>query len=404
MAWVVSAILATRLRRRVASSQCTSSVPDRENNRLGGSLFGMGVQDALLDTFQSVKRQRRATANADPGTGPALSRNANASGARSQRRRTLFFPVKQDEMVEKCRGVPEWRVRAPIPGVHNHGSGIVYVAFSSLAGALNYANILRNPPPTPPNQPPSKPPMVDSRITRKRSICKKRPALREEESDDILMCNTDQVMSAVVAEQVDDAFSLALGERPSETTEDSKKEGPWFECEEGLDDEIEDALSNVGNESTEYRMGVRRGECRQAVISPLSLPEALVEPCTPPSLLRKPAASGVRRSSILLEPTATFSVRTVQHVSRKPWPSYNALSTTIVEMHMKQSSLSFVLPESKDKRMLSYGNDWPVSDTTPKRRGNPREKGMGPRSHVETTTPERGASAGLKSLFEPITL
>ena len=359
----------------------------------------MDSQDTLLDTFRSVKRQRRATAKVDPDTGPALSRKAGTSGATNAPRRTLFYPVKQDEMVEKCKGVPEWRVKAPVAGVHAHGSGIVYVAFSSLEAALNYAQVLRNPPP--PKPPPSKPPVVDSRTNRKRPSSKKRSAShRDEESDDRLLCNTDDVMRVVVEETVEDAFSRALGDMPVEPSVGPVMDEPRLECDEELNGELEDAFSNAGSESTECQMRVER---RQVVVSPLSLPAALVEPCTPPSLLPNAAARGVRDSSVLLEPPTPLSVRTVRSVSRQPRPAENALSTTLFGTPTKHPPFPFVLPESKDKRPLTSGNDRAASDTTPKRRGRPSGKGKGAHRRA-ATTPERGARASLSSRFAPVAL
>lgn len=355
----------------------------------------MDSQDTIMDTFRSVKRQRRATAKVDPDTGPAQSRKANASGATNAPRRTLFSPVKQDEMVEKCKGVPEWRVRAPVSGVHAHGSGIVYVAFSSLEAALNYANVLRNPPP--PKPPSSKPPRVDSRTNRKRPASKKRrAALRDEESDPRLLCNTDEIMRVVVADAVEDAFSRALGDVLVEPAIGSDMDGPRLECDEELDGELEDASSNAGSESTECQLRVER---RQVVVSPLSLPAALVEPCTPPSLLSNASSRGVRSSSVLLEPPTPLSVRTVRHVSRHPRPTGNALSTTLFGTPTNQPSFPFVLPEPKEP---SRGNDRPVPDTTTPKRRMSAGKGKGARRRAET--PERGARVSLSVRFAPIAL
>lgn len=357
----------------------------------------MDSQDTLLDTFRSVKRQRRATAKVDPDTGPALSRKAGTSGATNAPRRTLFSSVKQDEMVEKCKGVPEWRVRAPVAGVHAHGSGTVYVAFSSLEAALNYAKVLRNPPPPKPR--PSKPPRVDSRTNRKRSSSNKRSAShRDEESDDRLLCNTDEVMRVVVEENVEDAFSRALGDMPVEPSVDPGTDEPRLECDEELDGELDDAFSNAGSESTDCQMRV---ECRQVVVSPLSLPVALVEPCTPPSLLPNAAARCIRSNSVLLEPPTLFSVKTVRHVSRQPRPVENALSTTLFETPTKHPSFPFAFPESKDKRLLTSGDDRAASDATPKRRGRPSARRRGARRRAAT---ERGARASLSSRFAPIAL
>jgi len=297
------------------------------------SLFGMDSQDTLPDTW-SVKRQRRPPAKFDSDTGPALSLKASASGEK-QHRRTLFFPIKQDEMVEKCKGVPEWRVSAPVSGVHAYGSGIVYVSFSSLGAALNYAKVIRNPPP-------SKPPRVDGRTNCKRHSSKKRSAARrDDESDYRLLYTSDEVMRAVVDENVEDAFSRALGDDMSgETSVGSERAEPRLECDEEL------------------------------------LPNA--------------ATSRFRSSSVLLEPHTPLSVRTVQHVSRESRSGANVLSTTLFGTPMKQSSFPFVLPESKDKRLLS----------TPKRRGWP--SGKGEDRHVETT-PKQGARASLYR-FAPIAL
>ena len=341
----------------------------------------MDRQDTLVDTFRSVKRQRRAT------------HKASASGPTNAPRRTLFSPVKQDEMVEKCKGVPEWRVRAPVPGVHAHGSGIVYVAFSSLEAALNYANVLRNPPP--PKPPSSKPPRVDSRTNRKRPTSKKRSAARrDEESDDRLLCNTDEIMRVVVAEDVKDAFSRALGDIPVEPSIGSDMDGPRLECDEELDGELEDASSNAGSESTECQMRVV--ERRQVVVSPPSLPAALVEPCTPPSLLSNAASRGVRSSSVLLEPPTPLSVRTVRHVSRQSRPAENALSTTLFGTHTKQPSFPFVLPEPNEP---SRGNDRPVPDTTTPKRRMSAGKGKGARRRAECVVGATPTGADASGLF-----
>ena len=179
----------------------------------------MSPQDTLLETFRSVKRQRRATSRVDPDTAPGFSRKPT-SDALNAPRRTLFFPVRQDPMVEKCKGVPEWRVKAPIPTVHACGAGVVYVMFSSLEAALNYAKVLRTP---------LKPPRPRRSGSRKR---------KEVECDD------DSLLRLVVNEGVEDAFLQVLGEDLEVGPSTSSEDASHLECEE-------DALSNADSDLTE---------------------------------------------------------------------------------------------------------------------------------------------------------
>ena len=182
----------------------------------------MDAQDTLLETFRSVKRQRRATSRVDPDTAPGFSRKPPPSDALNAPRRTLFFPVRQDPMVEKCKGVPEWRVRAPIPTIHACGAGVVYVMFSSLEAALNYAKVLRTPP---------KPPRPRRSGSRKR---------KEVECDD------ESLLHLVVNEGVEDAFLQVLGEDLEVGPSTGSEDASHLECEE-------DALSNADSDLTDTR-------------------------------------------------------------------------------------------------------------------------------------------------------
>jgi hypothetical protein len=96
----------------------------------------MMSETTLLDSFRSIKRSRKPKVIGDTEPFQSASRQQSAP-------KIPFQSVREDPAVEKCRGVAEWRVKAPpvanVPGV-------LYATFYSLDEALQYSESLRHVP------------------------------------------------------------------------------------------------------------------------------------------------------------------------------------------------------------------------------------------------------------------
>lgn len=230
----------------------------------------MKESETLLEAFRAVKRQRTARKLIEPDTGPTNHYQTPPI------RRGVFYTINTDSMIEKCRGVPEWRVKVPSMGNASKAAagykGVLYATFASLPAAKTYANSLRNPTPPPEatgmdvSLPAKKKRRVDDRKNRKRPYKPrgKKAVIEEslEESFESVVQDDTEIFETLLANTPIHALDIPAQSNTLVT--------PDMLCNETLE-ELSDSDDELVDELVESN-----DESQKRTMPPLCLPDAMM--------------------------------------------------------------------------------------------------------------------------------